>query len=528
MKRAGLPLFLCCVLASCGVVKTSKDFPVIPSLSSVNTTDSFFYFTNSFVIVDEEAAFMEESDNFYDFIKKYHVYLLGHEGSSARPGVIVLKTDSSKQQGDESYVINIKPHRIDITGSKAGVFYGLQSLKQMLQANNDVKIPCGEIKDAPRYAWRGMHLDVCRHFFSVADVKRYIDLLALHKFNVFHWHLTDDQGWRIEIKKYPLLTQVGSMRKETLIGKPSDTARYDGTPYGGFYTQQEIKEVVAFAAARHVTVVPEIEMPGHSLAALASYPQFSCRQQPLETGTTWGVYDDVYCAGNDSTFQFLENILTEVCDLFPGKYIHIGGDECPKERWKTCTKCQARIKNEQLKDEHELQSYFIRRIEKFLNGKGRQIIGWDEILEGGLAPNAAVMSWRGTSGGIEAAKQKHYVVMSPGRPCYFDHYQSKDRTKEPMAIGGYNPLKNVYQYEPTPKELSDAEKKYIMGAQGNVWTEYILNFSHVEYMSVPRMMALSETLWTPKKKYRDFIYRLKRQTLLLDKMKVNYAKHFRD
>ncbi|MBK5284749.1 MAG: beta-N-acetylhexosaminidase [Bacteroidia bacterium] len=415
--------------------------------------------------------------------------------------------------------------------SNEEIFYAMQSLLQLCEASNfsTLRIPCARITDFPNYSWRGMHLDVCRHFFTKEEVKKYLDLLALYKFNIFHWHLTEDQGWRIEIKKYPLLTEIGSQRKETIIGKPSDSAKYDGKPYGGYYTQYDVMEIVEYAQSLHITIVPEIEMPGHALAALSAYPEFSCCNEPLETATTWGVFDDVYCAGNDSTFEFLENILTEVCDLFPGKYIHIGGDECPKDRWMLCEKCQRRIKNEDLKDEHELQSYFISRIEKFLNARGKQIIGWDEILEGGLAPNAAVMSWRGTDGGIDAAKQKHYVVMSPGKPCYFDHYQSKNKKKEPLAIGGYNPLQNVYAYIPTPDVLSREEKKFIMGAQGNVWTEYITDFKHVEYMSVPRMCALAEALWTPpaKKNYINFISRLNIHSKLLDRMNVNYAKHFR-
>ncbi len=353
--------------------------------------------------------------------------------------------------------------------------------------------------------------------------------MAMYKFNIFHWHLTDDQGWRIEIKRYPLLTQISSMRKETVIGHPKDTGnKFDGKPYGGFYSQEDIKEIVAYAEQLHITIVPEIEMPGHSVAALAAYPQYSCTGGPFEPMTVWGVSDEVYCAGNDSTFAFLENILTEVCALFPGKYIHIGGDECPKVRWKTCPKCQARIKNEHLANEEELQSYFIKRIVSFLGTKGKTVIGWDEILEGGLAPDAMVMSWRGTEGGIAAAKQNHYVVMTPGNPCYFDHYQSKDITREPLAIGGYNPLKAVYDYDPTPKKLSDLYKAYIMGAQGNVWTEYMPDFAEVEYMAVPRMCALAEVLWSnpEDKNYKNFIKRLKMQSKWLDSQNVNYDKEF--
>lgn len=354
-------------------------------------------------------------------------------------------------------------------------------------------------------------------------MKRYIDFLALYKLNTFHWHLTEDQGWRIEIKKYPKLTQVGAFRKGSMVGKYSDS-KYDTLTYGGFYSQEEIKDIVKYAQERQITVVPEIEMPGHSQAAIAAYPWLSCSGKKQEVAKGWGVFEDVFCS-KDSTFNFLKDVLDEVMVLFPGKYIHIGGDECPKTRWKECPHCQALIKKEHLKDEHELQSYFIKRIETYVNSKGRQIIGWDEILEGGLAPNAAVMSWRGEEGGIAAAKQKHKVVMSPGSHCYFDHYQASP-ADEPLAIGGFTPLEKVYCYEPVPKVLSAEETKYIMGAQANVWTEYILNEKQVEYMSMPRMSALAEVLWTrpENKNETNYLIRLQKHFVLLDKMQVNYAK----
>jgi hexosaminidase len=360
-------------------------------------------------------------------------------------------------------------------------------------------MPCVEIADSARFQWRGMHLDVCRHFFPKEFVKKYINLMASYKLNTFHWHLTDDQGWRIEIKKYPALTEIGSKRSRTAG---------DSTPYGGHYTQQDIRDVVKYARERFVTVVPEIEMPGHSLAALAAYPEFSCSGGPFKVGTDWGVFEDVYCAGNEKTFDFLEDVLTEVIKLFPGDVIHIGGDEVPKTRWHSCPKCQARMRTEGLASEGELQSYFVRRIEKFLNAKGKRIIGWDEILEGGIAPNASVMSWRGTDGGIAAAKAGHDVVMTPGTYCYFDHYQGK--SGEPVAIGGYLPIDSVYAYEPVPAELSETEAKHILGAQGNMWTEYIPDEKHVEYMLMPRMLALSEMLWERKgsKDFSDFMRRV--------------------
>jgi hexosaminidase len=426
----------------------------------------------------------------------------------------------------EWYALGVMRDGIVISATtEEGLFRGTRTLIQLLeQGKGSASLPCLSITDQPRFPWRGMHLDVCRHFFPVAFVKKYIDLLARYKMNSFHWHLTEDQGWRIEIKSHPKLTEVGAWRKGSQVG-PYSRREYDSIPYGGFYTQDEIREVVAYAAARHINVVPEIEMPGHAMAALAAYPQLGCTGGPYEVQRGWGVFEDVFCAGSDSTFALLEDVLTEVMDLFPSPYIHIGGDECPKEQWKTCAKCQARKKAEGLKDEHELQSYFIQRIEKFVNAKGRKIIGWDEILEGGLAPNATVMSWQGTEGGIAAARSGHYAVMSPGSHCYFDHYQG-DPANEPLAIGGYTTVQKVYSYEPIPAELRPEEHKYILGAQGNVWTEYILTSDHVEYMAVPRMLALAEVLWTPKEKRdeADFIRRLEAEFPRLEELKVNASK----
>jgi hexosaminidase len=394
-----------------------------------------------------------------------------------------------------------------------------------------------------------MHLDVCRHFFPISFVKKYIDYLAAYKFNTFHWHLTDDQGWRIEIKKYPELINIGSKRNGTLIGRYPGKGS-DNKPYGGFYTQAEIKEVVQYAKERHIDVIPEIEMPGHSSAAIAAYPWLSCfPAKPTEIPAnmisqksvdeqkagriklvqeTWGVFDDVFCAGKDSTFKFLENVIDEVSALFPSKYFHLGADECPKTHWKICAACQKRMKDNNLKDEHELQSWFVQRIEKYLNSKGKTMIGWDEILEGGLAPNAVVMSWRGEAGGIEAAKQKHNVIMTPGNPVYFDHTQSKN--EDSVTIGGYNPIENVYAYEPVSKELSAEEGKYILGAQANMWTEYQSNTRKIEYQLFPRITALSEVLWSPKEKrdWKDFERRLPIIFERLDKQKINYSKAYYD
>ena len=520
--------------------KPAKLLPLIPLPKEMTPSNDEFILTDKTKIILTNEKFKPEVNYLNGYLKTHYDLELQVVSNMPSDGNYIMIAQPDFEAGWlENYDLTMNQNQIVfIAEGNAGLFYGIETLIQLmpLEKTKEIKISCAEIKDSPRYQWRGMHLDCSRHFFSKVEVKKYIDYLAMYKFNVFHWHLVDDQGWRIEINRYPLLTKIGSQRKETIIGKPawdkdgkpSKDDKYDGTPYGGFYTQNDIKEIVAYAQVRHITVVPEIEMPGHSLAALAAYPQYSCTGGPFETYTKWGVSDDVYCAGNDSTFLFLQNILAEVCDLFPGKYIHIGGDECLKERWKACAKCQKRIIDERLKDENELQSYFITRIEKYLNSKGKQIIGWDEILDGGLAPNAAVMSWRGIKGGIAAAKQKHNVVMTPGKPCYFDHYQAKDKTKEPLAIGGYNPLDSVYAYNPSPKGLTEEESKYIMGAQGNVWTEYITDFSKVEYMSMPRMAALSEALWTPvdKKNYKNFVSRLKLHSKTLDKMNVNYAKHF--
>jgi len=424
------------------------------------------------------------------------------------PGQIYFAS-GSVAGGEEAYALDVSNGGIRISAqAPAGAFYAMQTLLQLLPPEIEYgslfqglswTIPCVQVKDAPRFPWRGMHLDVGRHFFGKKFVEEYIDLLSRYKFNVFHWHLTEDQGWRIEIKKYPRLTTVGSWRKETLG---------DGQPHGGFYTQDEVREVVAYARERFITIVPEIEMPGHSTSALAAYPELSCTGGPFDVQTKWRVFDDVYCAGNDKTFEFLDDVLTEVMALFPGPYIHIGGDECPKTRWKACPKCQARIKAEGLANEHELQSYFIKRIERFVNAHGKRLIGWDEILEGGLAPNATVMSWRGIDGGIAAATAGHGVVMSPTSNCYFDYYQGL--TGEPWAVGSYLPLEKVYAYEPVPPGLTPEQARHILGAQGNVWTESIPGPPQAEYMAFPRACAMSEVVWTPaaKKDFRDFSARM--------------------
>ncbi|TCK67604.1 hexosaminidase [Winogradskyella wandonensis] len=438
-------------------------------------------------------------------------------------------------QNPEAYRLNVKPEEITINASSSkGAFYAVQTLIQLLppefangSLNTDgIYIQNLKIEDEPRFSYRGMHLDVARHMYPIDFIKKHIDMLAMLKMNTFHWHLTEDQGWRIEIKKYPKLQEIAAYRDETLIGHYSDQPhQFDGKKYGGYYTQDEVKEVVAYAQERFVTVIPEIEMPGHSQAAIAAYPQLGCTGEQVEVATKWGVFEDIYCA-KDETFDFLEDVLDEVLELFPSKYIHIGGDEAPKTRWKTCDNCQARIKSEGLKDEHELQNYFITRMEKYLNSKGRQIIGWDEILEGGLAPNATVMSWRGTEGAVEAAKSGHNVIMTPTSHCYLDYYQS-DTDDEPLAIGGYLPLEKVYSFNPIPEELNEEEAQYVLGSQGNIWTEYMPTEAQVEYMAYPRILAIAEVNWTKSenKNYENFVTRVENFHRRLDVLNINYANH---
>ncbi|MEM6719061.1 MAG: family 20 glycosylhydrolase [Bacteroidota bacterium] len=436
---------------------------------------------------------------------------------------------------DEGYRIEVEKDSLVIrTKTEKGAFYAFQSLRQFFPPSVENKTFTGEkillhnalVEDAPRFKYRGMHLDVSRHMFSVDFIKKYIDLMSQLKMNTFHWHLTDDQGWRIEIKKYPKLQEVAAFRDETLIGHYNDSPQqFDGKKYGGYYTQEEVKDIVQYAAERYITVIPEIEMPGHAQAAIAAYPNLGCSDTPVKVATKWGVFEDIYCP-TEETFTFLENVLDEVIALFPGKYIHIGGDEAPKTRWKDCAYCQELIKKENLQDEHGLQSYFITRMEKYVNSKGKQIIGWDEILEGGLAPNATVMSWRGMNGGIEAAKSGHNVIMTPTSHAYFDYYQS-DNEDEPLAIGGYLPLEKVYNFEPIPAGLTKEQEKYILGAQGNVWTEYMATPEKVEYMAFPRMIAMAEVAWSqPERKgYEYFSEGLSLFHKRLDAQNVNYANH---
>ena len=464
------------------------------------------------------------------------------EGHS-RTGINFV-VDPALAPEEYSLVVNRKAVIIKASALN-GFIYAIQTVKQMLpeeifsdslDQDEDWKLKCVVIKDAPRFAYRGMHLDVSRHFWSVDEVKRYLDVMQVHKLNRFHWHLTDDQGWRIEIKKYPRLTEKGAVRKETLVGhlQPKDNV-FDGTPYGEglFYTQDQIREVVAYAAARGITVIPEIDLPGHMVAALACYPELGCTSGPYEVWPMWGVADDVLCPGNEKTFEFIENVLSEVADLFPSEYIHIGGDECPKVRWEKCPKCQARIKalgleaDERHSAEYFLQSYVTERVEAFLATRGKRIIGWDEILEGKLAQDATVMSWRGISGGLEAARLGHDAIMTPNSYLYFDYYQSDNQDAEPLAIGGYLPVSKVYSYEPFEEGMTQEEKSHIIGVQANLWTEYITTESQLEYMLLPRLAALSEVQWCQpqNKNWERFEDCVDDVCDIYDQMGYNYARH---
>jgi hexosaminidase len=450
-----------------------------------------------------------------------------------RPNAILLQLDRPACRGDEEgYRLVVDRRRVLLeAGSPVGIFYGLQTLGQLLPTRHGSgssgrgpswRIPSVEIEDAPRFPYRGMHLDVGRHVFPVSFIRRYIDWMAAFKMNTFHWHLTEDQGGRLEVRRYPRLTEVGAFRAETMVEKNHDPYIGDGVPYGGYYTQADVRDIVAYAAERFVTIIPEIEMPGHSTAALAAYPELACTDGPFEVATRWGVFEDIYCPG-ERTFLFLEAVLEEVMELFPGEYIHIGGDEAPKRSWEESPLAQAVIRREGLADEQELQSYFIGRIEAFLNSRGRRLIGWDEILEGGLAPNATVMSWRGIAGGIEAAREGHDVIMTPTSHLYFDFYQG-DPSQEPLAIGGYTPLERVYAFEPVPEELTTEEARHILGAQANVWTEYMKTTDYVEYMVYPRLLALAEVVWSPSeaRDWAGFLARLSPRLARLDAAGVNY------
>lgn len=515
----------------------TADFNIIPRPQQVNVSNDSPFTLNAKTVISlgTNSQDMKRNANMLVSYIEQATGIRPAIGKSKNGAAIILTIDKTIANA-EGYKLDTDAKQIRIAGaSAAGVFYGIQTLRKSLPLVNGkaskVSIPAVHIADAPRFAYRGTHLDVSRHFVTADSVRQFIDMLALHNINRFHWHFTDDQGWRIEIKKYPLLTQIGSKRAQTVIGHNS--GKYDGKPYSGFYTQKQIRDIVKYAADRYITIVPEIDLPGHMQAALAAYPDMGCTGGPYEVWQKWGVSDNVLCAGNDKTLTFIDNVLKEITQLFPSKYIHVGGDECPKTQWQKCPKCQARIKvlNLEAKDGHSaeerLQSYIITHASNYLKSLGRNTIGWDEILEGGLAEGATVMSWRGESGGIAAAKQHHDVVMTPNSYLYFDYYQSLDKANEPLAIGGYLPLETVYSYEPMPKELTADEARHIIGVQANIWTEYMPTFKQMQYMALPRLAALSEVQWSQPalKDYTSFTNRLTEFTHLYDRLGYNYAKH---
>jgi hexosaminidase len=537
--------FSCMLLAALAVpalAQNDVNMGIIPVPVSVQKHTGTFVLDKTVLLVSDQVENRKAADLLNAFIvTKGGFSLRETKKAEASHRTIVITSKGADQLPPEGYQINISKNKMLITGKGAGLFYAIQSVMQLMpeKEGNKITIPTAEINDYPRFKYRGMHLDVGRHFFPVSFLKKYMDMMAQYKLNNFHWHLTEDQGWRIEIKKYPKLTTVGASRNGTVIGRYPGVGN-DDQEYKGFYTQQEVKEVVAYAATKFINVVPEIEMPGHSSAAIAAYPELSSfpnRDVPIDPKTpwsgsrsgkqvqqTWGVFQDVFVP-TENTFKFLEDVLDEVVLLFPSKYIHIGGDESPKEFWKESEFCQKFIKDNNLKDEHGLQSYFIQRIEKYLNSKGRSIIGWDEILEGGLAPNATVMSWRGVEGGIASAQQNHDVIMTPStNGLYFDHQQSKS-ADEPVTIGGFAPYAKAYGYDPVPAELTADQRKYIIGVQANLWTEYIKTPSKVEYMIFPRMFALAEIAWSQveRKDLKNFSEeRLPAHLARLDKTKTNY------
>ncbi len=517
---------------------TTLPLDLIPAPAKLERRPGFFQLSSRTVVSAARAA-RAEAETLASALRVPTGFTLPVKGSPPPRDSVVLELDPTLQTqlGAEGYRLSVSPGRVLIQASApAGLFYGGSTLRQLLPPEavaiarpatppaNGWRIPAVEIEDAPRFPWRGLLLDPARHFFPPEFVKRFLDLMALHKLNSLQLHLTDDQGWRLEIKRYPRLTAIGSVRRES--PRPGNRDAGDATPYGPFfYTQRQIRDLVAYAQARHITLVPEIEIPGHFLGALAAYPELSCTGGPFQVRTRWGVEPDILCPGNDRAIAFLQDVLAEVCDLFPGRFIHIGGDEAPRDRWKTCPKCQARMKTEGLKTEAELQTWLNHRLEEFLASRGRRLIGWDEILEGGLTPGATVMSWRGTEGGLAAASAGHDVVMSPTSHCYFDYAQAKG-PGEPESIGGFIPLPTVYSFEPVPASLPAAQRRHILGAQGNLWSEYLWTPKDVEYFAFPRAAALAEVVWSPAaaRNYDDFVARLGGHLRRLDQLGVNYRR----
>ena len=529
-----LLLSLLMITPSCQKPKeVTNEYNIVPQPNQLVPKEGRFELSNKvrLVVPSDAPEVKKVADGFAEQLKQTAgISLKEAESVDGKPAISFVLQEGMPKEG---YKLSVTPTLITVTASQPnGFFYGVQTIYQLLppavygkelKKKADWSVPAVEIEDAPRFVHRGLMLDVCRHYAPIEYIYKFIDLLAMNKMNVFHWHLTDDQGWRIEIKKYPKLTEIGSKRIDG-----------EGTEYGGFYTQEQAKEIVKYAGERYITVIPEVDLPGHMLAALAAYPEMGCTGGPYEVCPRWGVFEDVLCIGNEKSMQFLEDVMAEIIDIFPSKYIHIGGDEAPRTRWEKCPKCQARIRTEKLKAdknhtaEDRLQSYCMTRIEKLLNSKGRQIIGWDEILEGDVAPNATVMSWRGSAGGIKAAQLGHDVIMTPNDYCYFDYYQSEDTRHEPFAIGGFVPLEKVYSLNPTAS-LTEEQAKHILGTQANLWTEYIPTSEQVEYMVLPRMAALAEVQWTQleKKDYTNFTTRLAGLIGLYRRDGLNYREPFR-
>ena len=517
----------------------STRIAVIPQPTKVTPRAGQFRVTRATVIWSDPASasvarqlarYLEPATGF--------TFVVRTTGSPPAGSITLRRSPSLRRLGPEGYTLTASRTGVALRAPEsAGLFYAVQTLRQLLPSEIfraapvegvDWTIPAVAIEDTPRFTWRGAHLDVGRHFMPKEFVRKYIDLLALHKLNTFHWHLTEDQGWRLEIRKYPRLTEVGAWRSGTLIGRQSQQRdstqwRFDSIPHGGFYTQEDAREIVAYAKARFITVVPEIEMPGHALAAIAAYPALGITGDSLAVGKRWGVYSDIMNA-EPSTIAFMQDVLSEVLEIFPSRFIHIGGDEADKAQWRTSPRMQARIQALGLKDENELQSWIIRQMDAFLTARGRRLVGWDEILEGGLAPNATVMSWRGVRGGLEAARSGHDVVMAPTSHTYLDYYQSQDIATEPIAIGGFLPLERVYSFDPMPAELEPQFARHVLGGQAQLWTEYMKDPKKVEYMAFPRLTALAEAVWTPvaRKSYEDYLRRLETHLLRLDRLDVNY------
>ena len=538
MKKSTLFLCLAALLLSACTKEQLPvaDYNIIPQLKEVQLNEGKPFELSPKTIVYYGSGLQREAEFLSEYVNDIMGYALKMQEYQGQPDGIVLKVASEDFDQAEAYEINITPKQVTIEGADAsGVFYGIQTLRKSLPISQlstvNCQLPCGTIKDWPNFAYRGMHLDPCRHFIPLDSVKVYIDMLAMHNMNQFHFHLSEDQGWRIEIKKYPELTEIGAYRSGTVIGHNGNL--YDTIRHGGFYTQDQLRDLIQYAAERHINIIPEIDLPGHMQAALACYPQLGCTGGPYEVWKRWGVSEDVLCAGNEEAMRFVEDVLNEVMDVFPSPYIHIGGDECPKVRWEKCPKCQARIKelgikkDDKFSAEDYLQSYVMNRMAKVVEARGRRVIGWDEILEGNVSETAIIMSWRGTEGGIEAARKGHDVIMAPSSHLYFDYYQSEDIANEPMCIGGYLPVERVYEFQPLPEELTPDQQKHIIGVQANIWTEYIAHFWHVQYMALPRMEALTEIQWNnpQERDFEAFVERCRHMVQLYDLYHYTYADH---